>query len=118
MSGLQVAHDAQRLAGEFRQAGVALADLDDANASAGRTVIAAARPPRRRGELAASLHAAVGPNGVAFASTARYWTFIHFGAPRHNVRAQPWYPEAIRVSTDDLVPIYAAHARTTLNKIG
>lgn len=118
MAGFRVDHDAHQLADDFRRAGVELADLDPANTEAGRVVIAAARPPRRSGALAASLRADAGPNGVTFASSARYWTFAHFGAPRHNVRAQPWYPQAIQVSTDDLVAIYAAHARTTLDKIG
>lgn len=118
MAGFQVDHDTDQLAADFRQLGVDLADLDPANTEAGRVVVATARPPRRSGALAASLHAAAGVNGVTFASTARYWTFVHFGAPRHNVRAQPWYPEAIRTSTDQLVAIYAAHARKSLDKIG
>lgn len=118
MAGFSVDSNADQVAADFRRAGLELADLDPANSEAGRVVLATARPPRRHGGLAASLRADVGPNGVTFASSARYWTFVHFGAPRHNVKAQPWYPEAIRLSTDQLVDIYAAHARSTLNKIG
>lgn len=99
----------------MHDAGVELADLEPASAEAGRDVIRASRPPRRSGVLSASLRADVTRNGVAFASTARYWTFAHYGAPRRNVRAQPWYPEAIRLTQDELVAVYADHARDAIN---
>lgn len=106
------------LADQLRAAGVQLSELDPAHAEAGRVVIAATRPPRDSGYLADHLTAGPAANGRVFASAARYWTFVHWGAPRHNVRAQPFYPEAVRRSTDDVVAVYAEHARETLNKIG
>lgn len=119
MSGFSADADSlPRLADQLRAAGVELEALDPAHAEAGRVVIAAARPPRRTGHLGSSLTAGPAANGMAFASSARYWTWVHYGAPRHNVRAHPFYPEALRRSTDEVVAVYAEHAQTTLNKIG
>lgn len=107
----------EKFARDLHAAGLQLADLDPANAEAGRVVIAAARPPHWSGALAAALRADATRTGVTFASTVRYWTFVHWGAPRHNVRAQPFYRTAVHASRDELVAVYAAHARTTLEKV-
>lgn len=106
------------LGSDLRTAGVQLGELDPANAEAGRVVLAAAHPPRRSGYLGDHLTAGPAANGITFASSARYWTWVHFGAPRAHVRAQPFYPEAIRRSTDEVVAVYADHAHATLDKIG
>lgn len=119
MSGFNADTDSlPRLADELRAAGVELQALDPSHAEAGRVVLAAARPPRRTGHLGSSLTAGPAANGVAFASSARYWTWVHYGAPRHNVRAQLFYPEALARSTDEVVAVYAEHAQSTLKKIG
>lgn len=107
-----------RMADQLRAAGVQLGKLDPAHAEAGRVVIATATPPRRSGFMANHLTAGAAANGVAFASSARYWTWVHWGAPRHNVKAQPFYPEALRRSTDEVLAVYAEHAQRTLNEIG
>lgn len=103
-----------QLAADLRAAGVELAELDPAHDKAAGLVLANARPPRRTGKLAASLTARVTPGGITFASTARYWTFVHWGAPRRQLRARPWYVEAIQPSRDQLVAVYAAHARDAI----
>lgn len=103
-----------QLADQLHRAGLDLADLDAANADAGREVITASRPPRATGYMATNLTATATGQGVTFASAARYWTFVHWGAPRRNVRARPWYPQAIRANTSDVVAVYAAHARKSL----
>lgn len=105
------------LARELHAAGVELAELDPANRDAAQLVLAAARPPRRSGRLDASLTARPTGEGVTFASTARYWTFVHWGAPRRQLRAQPWWVEAIQPNRDQLVAVYAAHVRDTLQNI-
>ena len=79
----------EQLARDLHAAGIKLAELDPVNTEAGRVVHAAARPPRRSGVLAASLQADATAQGVVFGSTARYWTFVHWGAPRRNIRARP-----------------------------
>lgn len=106
-----------RLARDLEAAGADLARLDPANTAAAEVVMAAARPPRRTGTLAASLVARVTGQGVTFASTARYWTFVHWGAPRRNLRARPWYVEAITPRRDLIVAAYAEHARDALKHI-
>lgn len=96
-----------------------LADLDGPNAEAGRVVLEAARPatPVGLGNLSNSLVADVSANGVTFASSARYWTFVHWGAPRRNMRARPFFLEALEADTDRIVAVYADHATTTLEKL-
>lgn len=120
MAGLEVEGAAQldQLGAQLHAAGVQLADLEPANTEAGRVVHAAARPPRRSGALVASLRADATPGGVTFASSARYWTFVHWGAPRRNVRAHPWWPEAVAATRTEVLAVYAAHATDTLTKIG
>jgi hypothetical protein len=107
-----------RLGDQLRAAGVQLGQLDQAHTEAGRVVVNATRPPRDTGHLANSLTAGAGANGVVFASAARYWTFVHWGAPRRHVRARPFYAEALRRSTTEVLAVYAEHAQNTLDKIG
>lgn len=109
--------DVERFSDQLHAVGIALADLEPANAEAGREVLDASRPPRRTGELASKLRADVTRNGVAFASAARYWTFAHFGAPRHHMAAQPWYPAALRVTRDRLLRVYEQHATDAFKKV-
>lgn len=106
-----------RMGRALSTAGVELADLDDPTADAGRVVLAATHPPRgRTGRLAAGIHATPAANGVVFASTARYWTFVHYGAPRRHLRARPFFTEALTASRDDVLAVYARHAATTLGR--
>lgn len=105
-------------AGRLQDAGVELVDgLAGANEQAGRVVLDATRPPRRSGALAASLKADTSRAGVAFASSARYWTFVHYGAPRRHIVARPFFAEALRLTTDDVIEVYARHVDTTLEGI-
>lgn len=108
----------EQLAVELRAAGVKLADLEPVNTEAGRVVAAAARPPRRTGTLAAGSRSVASPGGVTFASTARYWTFVHYGAPRRNIKAHPWWPEAIAATRTEVLAVYTRHATDTLKTIG
>lgn len=109
----QLAAFATQLAG----LGVELADLDDSNTEAGRVVLAATRPPRASGYLAASVAADVSANGVVFASTARYWTFVHWGAPRRNIQARPFFRDAVRASETDVLAVYAQHAADAIKQL-
>lgn len=108
-----VAEFARRMA----TAATELGELDDANRSAGRVILAASVPPHRTGALGAGQTARVTELGIELTSTVRYWTFVHFGAPAAGTRAQPWYAEAIQRTTDQLVEVYAAHARDVLDHI-
>jgi HK97 gp10 family phage protein len=119
VADLQVdATELAQLAGQLVSAGHQLADLEAANAEAGRVVLEAARPaaPVASGQLASSLTADASANGVAWASTARYWTFVHWGAPRRNMRARPFFLQALELDTDRIVAVYADHATETLTR--
>jgi hypothetical protein len=107
-----------RLGPQLHSAAAQLGDLSAPHGEAGRVVVATAAPPRRSGYLASSLTATTGPDGPVFASNARYWTYVHYGAPRRNMRAHPFYPEAIEATRDQLVAIYADHAQQALDTIG
>lgn len=104
-----------RFAHQLAAAADELADLTDAHGEAGRIVLAASDPPRRSGALAAGQTVRVAEWGAQLVSTVRYWTFVHFGAPRAGVRAQPWIAQAVDRTTDQVVEVYAAHARAALN---
>jgi len=106
--------DAENLARALLRAGDELLDLEPVNARAGALVEAKASPPRRTGALSASLQSVAGPGDVVVGSPLRYATFVHWGAPRHNVRAQPFLLSAVEVSTDELAELYARHARDTI----
>lgn len=103
-----------QLADQLHDAAEQLAELDPAHTAAARLVLGNTRPPRDTGQLANSLTARVTGDGITFASTARYWTFVHWGAPRRQLRARPFYVEAITPSRDQLVAVYAAHVRDAL----
>lgn len=119
MTGFDVdAAQLDQLGRQLHAAGVQLAELEPVNEEAGRVVLAESRPPRRSGALSAALRADATRTGVAFASTARYWTFVHWGAPRRNIRARPWYREAVDHSRERVLAVYAEHAADTLKKIG
>lgn len=106
------------LADRLHDAGVDLVDgMAGANQQAGRLVLDATRPPRRSGALAASLRADASRAGVAFASSARYWTFVHWGAPRRHIIARPFFTEALRLTTEDVLTVYGEHIDTTLRGI-
>lgn len=105
------------LADRLTAAGVAVADLASANEQAGREVIDAAHPPRRSGALAASLRAVTSPTRVDFTGTVRYWTFVHWGAPRRHVRARPFFSEAIAADTAAILAVYTDHTDRALRKV-
>lgn len=106
----QVADQLHQLAAQLAGDGLEQADRD-----AAQLVLHAARPPHgATGALAAGLSADVTRQGIAFASSARYWTFVHFGAPRANVRAHPFYTQALEANTSQLVDIYARHLTDTI----
>lgn len=118
MASLELSGDQlDQLARQLQAAGHDLADLAPANAEAGRKVLDATTPPRATGQLAATLTADASANGVVFASTARYWTFVHWGAPRAHLRARPFFLEALTARQAAVVAVYAEHATNTLEQL-
>lgn len=108
----------EQLARQLYDAGHELDELAPANEAAGRAIIAAARPPQRSGAMAAGQTVKATATGAAVFSTARYWTFVHYGAPRRNLRARPWLSQAIPPARDDVLAVYAKLIGATLDKIG
>lgn len=117
MADLKVDAELDRLARELREAGHSLSDLEAANAEAGRVVLTASRPPRASGQLDASLTADASAQGVTWASTARYWTFVHWGAPRRNMAARPWFLQALQADQAAVVAVYSQHVTDSLKGI-
>jgi hypothetical protein len=102
--------DADRVAAGLSAVGVQLGDLEPVNTTAGAVVRAAAFPPQRTGGLSASLRSVVEPGGVTWGSDLSYATFVHWGAPGHHQRAQPFLLQALEVSTTELAELYRQHA--------
>lgn len=117
MANVSSDSNAEAVAVAFRAAADHLGDLEDVNAEAGRVVLAAARPPRRSGELAAKMTARATGRDVVMASTARHFTFVHWGAPRIHVRAQPFVLAAVRLTRDQVADHYLNHMRDTVRKV-
>ncbi len=115
MAGLQVTHDADQVADKLHRAAAALGDLEATNTEAGRLVLARANPPVRTGRLASGLFAKTTNAGTDLASSAPYWTFVHWGAPRAHVRANPFLLAATRATTREVVALYTEHAREALD---
>lgn len=116
MAGLQVTHDADQVAERLHRAAAALGDLEPTNAAAGRLILARANPPRRTGVLAAGMFAKATEAGTTLASSAPYWTFVHWGAPRRHVRANPFLLAATQATTREVVALYTEHAREALDQ--
>lgn len=92
-----------------------LLELTDANREAGRVVLAATRPPRLSGALAAGQQVVTAADGVRLVSSVRYWTYVHYGAPRAGTRAQPWIADALTRTADDVLEVYRQHTVRSLN---
>lgn len=119
MSNLRIESDAaDELARELLRAGDKLTELQAVNDKAGDRILAATNVPRRSGRLAASVQADAGSAGTVIGSALRYATFVHWGAPRRGIQARPFLLQAIELTQDELVELYAEHARTTVNEIG
>lgn len=106
--------NAPQVARGLHKAAEDLADLAATNAQAGRTVIGAARPPRRTGALAEALFSDADAQGVTMASRVGYFTPVHWGARGRNIPANPFLLAARRAVQDQVVGLYAAHARQSL----
>lgn len=94
-----------------------LGALDSVNDAAGRIVEAAARPPVVTGALAASLSVTATDTTAQVVSGLRYATFVHWGAPRKHVRAQPFLLAALQVSREDILALYIDHAQRVVSDI-
>lgn len=97
-------------------AGEALSDLEPVNRRAGE-LIQSAPAPRRSGLLASSVRADASVGGVVVGSALRYATFVHWGAPRRHVIAQPWLLNQTQTRQADLIDLYREHAQDALSQV-
>lgn len=117
MADFQLSSNAAQVGADMHRAANELRQLEDTNSSAG-AIIAAAPAPHRLGRLAASVRADVSANGVTVAGHTDYWTFVHWGAPRIHVVAQPWLLNQLDAKQSDIIELYRDHASDALAHIG
>lgn len=99
----------------------AAADLDDLQPvdQAAATVAATrarAIAPRVSGRLAATIRATAGVVTAGSASVL-YAGVIHNGWPAHNIAPQPYLSQALAVTEDQLVELYADHTDKTIHRV-
>lgn len=117
MAELQLTSNAAQVAADMHAAANALLELEPVNKRAG-AIITAARAPRRTGALGASVRADVTANGVTVAGHTAYWTFVHWGAPRIHVKAQPWLLNQLDAKQEQIIDLYRDHAADAVAKAG
>lgn len=98
----------------------AAADLDnldsvDAAASTVAATRARAIAPKVSGYLASTIRPAA-PAGTVVAG-AVYAGVIHSGWPARNIRPQPYLTQALAVTEDQLVDLYAEHTDETIHDV-
>lgn len=103
-----------QLAAQLVAIGDAVTDLSAPNADAAALMLAGVNPPRRSGQLAAAGRADASPNGFVLAYPLRYATFVHWGVPSRNMRAQPWLLQQRDNSYADLEALYVEHTTAAI----
>lgn len=104
---------ARELRAQMRKAGVDVANMKDANQRAGRIITSAGRgmAPKRSGRLAASLRPAAAVSGVTVrggSAGVPYAGPIHWGWPRHGIRANPFLSIAAQSTEPQWLEAYMA----------
>lgn len=117
MAEFQLSSDAADVARRLMRAADELLELEPVNQRAGE-LIAAAPAPRRSGLLAASVQTDAFGGGVEVHSGLRYATFVHWGAPRRHVIAQPWLLDQTKAREADLIELYREHAADVAARVG
>lgn len=126
MSGRVQVEGADRLASTLGQFGRRLGDMSDPGTAAGDTIAAAAaaRAPRRTGQLAGSARVAAGPKqvvvswGVGHAAPLQWGVGARIGLRGpHNIRATYFATDALDVSEDQVVDAYADQVDRLLGQV-
>lgn len=107
---------ARSLADGLGRAAAAVGDLQAPNTAAGDLILAASKPPVRSGELAGGMYADASAQDVVVASRAPHFTYVHWGAPRINVRANPFILAALQGTRSRIIDTYTTHARDALSR--
>jgi phage gpG-like protein len=115
MADFHADSNAAELARDLAALGLELTDtVEAASKRAGALVLAGAHAPRRTGALAASLLPDATSDKVVIGSPLRYATFVHWGAPRRHVKAQPFLLTALESSKAEVLDLYTAAASDAL----
>lgn len=101
-----------RLASTTAEASRDLADLTQVNQDAGNLVAAAVDAPVRTGALAATVHAAAGPDGVALVAGS---PDVTYAAPVH--ARNPFLTRALTAREDAVLDHYADHVERVVDTI-
>lgn len=117
MSDFKLDSDATAVARALALAAGALSDLEAPDRAAA-AILEAAPMPVRTGALAASVRADWSGGTVTAAGLVRYWSFVEWGAPRRNVRAQHPLRSHLEARTDDIIAVYNEHATRVVADIG
>lgn len=99
------------LASTLGAAAAALVDLEGVDDAAGDLVLGAARVPRDRGTLAASLTSV----GGVLSASARHAPFVHWGTK--HLRARPFLLDALAAREEAVANLYADHVEDALDTI-
>ena len=108
--------NASAVSSELRLAADKLEALEAPTREAGE-MVARAPAPRRSGQLGSGVTVAGIPGGVAVASTVDYFTYVHYGAPGRNIRAQPWLARELASDQDRILDLYTEHASQALAQV-
>jgi len=111
---------ARRLRATMKRAGSDLQEFKDAHRAAADTVVAATRAPSRSGKLAASVRpGATKTMAIVRAgySSVPYAGAIHWGWPRHNIRANPFLSDAATGSEGTWIQAYEREVDDIIDKI-
>lgn len=117
MTQLELSSNSEEVARRLLAMGDQLAQLEPVNARAGE-LVQAASAPRRTGLLGASVNADATANGVTVGSSLRYATYVHWGAPRRHVIAQPWLLNQTKARETDIIELYRDHAADAVARAG
>lgn len=104
-----------RLQRDLQAMGRRLQDLGDVNRAAARLATDRARPPRRTGKLARSLHPQVDQNSWGIASSVDYAGYVHNGT--RTTAAHPFATAAIEDTQPSWVQLYVHHIDTAVDQI-
>lgn len=109
----------EQLRATSRRAAAQLDDLATTDAAAAQIAATRARAivPKVSGALAATIRAGTGGEVTAGNAVIRYAGVIHSGWPARNIAAQPYLTQALAVTEDQVVRLYADKTDRTIHDI-
>ena len=108
-----------RFRSTLKKAGADMADLKAANVKAADTVVTRARAtgPQRSGRLVGSVVAARTVGRARVRSNLVYAPVIHYGWPKHDIKAQPFVLDAAIDTRPEWMAAYETDLQTVANSV-